>query len=29
MGYQVTGVFRDGLGPVVNKFSFGITMSGL
>ena len=28
-GYQVTGVFRDGLGPVVNKFSIGITMSGL
>jgi len=28
-GYQVTGVFRDGLGPVVNKFSFGLTISGL
>ncbi|MEI7589535.1 MAG: outer membrane beta-barrel protein [Chitinophagia bacterium] len=28
-GYQVTGVFRDGLGPVVNKFSIGLTISGL
>ena len=28
-GYQVTGVFRDGVGPVVNKFSIGLTISGL
>ena len=27
--YQVTGIFKDGLGPVVNKFSFGLTISGL
>lgn len=29
LGYQVTGVIRDGLGPVMNKFSFGLTISGL
>ena len=29
MGYQVTGVLRDGFGPVMNKFSFGLTISGL
>lgn len=29
MGYQVTGVLRDGFGPVMNKFSAGITISGL
>ncbi len=28
-GYQVTGVFRDGVGPAVNKFSVGLTISGL
>jgi len=28
-GYQVTGIFKDGLGPVVNKFSIGLTISGL
>jgi hypothetical protein len=29
MGYQVTGVLRDGYGPVMNKISFGLTISGL
>ena len=29
MGYQVTGVLRDGFGPVMNKFSAGLTISGL
>ena len=29
MGYQVTGVLRDGFGPSMNKFSAGITISGL
>jgi len=29
MGYQVTGVLRDGFGPVMNKVSAGITISGL
>jgi hypothetical protein len=29
MGYQVTGVLRDGFGPVMNKMSMGITISGL
>jgi hypothetical protein len=29
MGYQLTGVLRDGYGPVMNKVSFGITVSGL
>jgi hypothetical protein len=29
MGYMVTGVLRDGYGPVMNKVSFGITISGL
>ncbi len=28
-GYTATQVFRDGLGPVVNKFSIGLTISGL
>jgi hypothetical protein len=28
-GYQITGVLKDGAGPVMNKFSFGITISGL
>ena len=28
-GYQITGVVIDGAGPVMNKFSFGITISGL
>ena len=28
-GYQVTGIFRDGYGPMVNKFSIGFTISGL
>ncbi len=28
-GYQVLGVLKDGAGPVMNKFSFGITISGL
>ena len=27
--YQVNGVLRDGYGPVMNKFSVGITISGL
>ncbi len=29
MGYQVTGVLRDGFGPVMNKVSVGLTISGL
>jgi len=29
MGYQVTSVLRDGYGPVMNKVSFGLTISGL
>jgi hypothetical protein len=29
MGYQLTGVLRDGFGPVMNKVSAGITISGL
>jgi hypothetical protein len=29
MGYQVTGVLRDGYGPVMNKLSLGLTISGL
>ena len=29
MGYQVTGILRDGYGPVMNKFSVGLTISGL
>ncbi len=29
MGYQVTGVLRDGYGPVMNKLSIGLTISGL
>lgn len=28
-GYQILGVLKDGAGPVMNKFSFGITISGL
>ena len=28
-GYQITGVLKDGVGPAMNKFSFGITISGL
>lgn len=28
-GYQINGVLKDGAGPVMNKFSFGITISGL
>jgi hypothetical protein len=29
IGYTVTGVLRDGYGPVMNKLSAGITISGL
>ena len=29
LGYQVNGVLRDGFGPVMNKVSAGITISGL
>jgi hypothetical protein len=29
MGYQITGVLRDGYGPVMNKLSLGLTISGL
>ena len=29
VGYQVTGVLRDGYGPVMNRFSVGFTISGL
>jgi hypothetical protein len=29
MGYQVSQVLRDGFGPMMNKVSFGITISGL
>lgn len=29
IGYSVTGVLRDGYGPVMNNFSAGITISGL
>lgn len=29
LGYQVTGVLRDGFGPMMNKVSAGITISGL
>ena len=29
MGYMVTGVLRDGYGPVMNKLSVGLTISGL
>jgi hypothetical protein len=28
-GYMISGVLRDGFGPVINKFSAGITISGL
>ena len=28
-GYQINGVLKDGAGPVMNKFSLGITISGL
>ncbi len=28
-GYQVTGVLKDGAGPTMNKFSLGLTISGL
>ena len=28
-GYMISGVLRDGFGPVMNKFSAGITISGL
>jgi hypothetical protein len=28
-GYQFNGVLRDGFGPVMNKLSIGITISGL
>jgi hypothetical protein len=27
--YQVTPVFRDGMGPVVRPYSIGLTLSGL
>lgn len=29
VGYTPTGVLRDGYGPVMNKLTFGITISGL
>jgi hypothetical protein len=29
MGYQFNGVLRDGFGPVLNKVSMGLTISGL
>jgi hypothetical protein len=29
MGYMVSGLLRDGFGPVMNKASAGITISGL
>jgi len=29
MGYSITPVIRDGFGPVINKFSIGLTISGL
>jgi hypothetical protein len=29
MGYQFNGVLKDGTGATMNKFSFGITISGL
>ena len=29
VAYQVNGVLRDGYGPVMNKFSVGLTVSGL
>jgi len=29
VGYQLNGVLRDGYGPLMNKFSVGITISGL
>ncbi len=29
LGYQINGVLKDGAGPVMNKFSVGITISGL
>lgn len=28
-GYQINGVLKDGAGPAMNKFSLGITISGL
>jgi hypothetical protein len=28
-GYQVTTVLKDGAGPIMNKFSLGLTISGL
>ena len=28
-GYQFNGVLKDGVGPSMNKFSLGITISGL
>lgn len=28
-GYYILGVLKDGTGPVMNKFSFGLTISGL
>ena len=28
-GYQFNGVLKDGVGPAMNKFSLGITISGL
>jgi hypothetical protein len=29
LGYQFNGVLKDGVGPSMNKFSFGLTISGL
>ena len=29
MGYQFNGVLKDGVGPSMNKFSLGLTISGL
>jgi hypothetical protein len=28
-GYQFNGVLKDGVGPSMNKFSLGVTFSGL
>jgi hypothetical protein len=28
-GYQFNGVLKDGTGPTMNKFSIGLTISGL
>ncbi|MES2003796.1 MAG: hypothetical protein V4450_04695 [Bacteroidota bacterium] len=28
-GYQINGVLKDGVGPSMNKFSLGVTLSGL